>query len=112
MKLKKLKLTSDKDNKFAFENGWILNTEVTLIVSNPDKPATAILYITIFHEYEGVAKWVNGEWKAKKPETKKYQDAMTDLMKRIEIKFVKVPAHAGVHFNELADRLAKDACNL
>lgn len=40
---KKLKLTSDKDNKLIFENGWILNTEVTLIVSNPDKPATAIL---------------------------------------------------------------------
>lgn len=66
--------------------------------------------ITIFHDYEGVAKWVNGEWKAKKPETKKYRDAMADLMKRIEIKFVKVPAHAGVHFNELADRLAKNAC--
>lgn len=43
MKLKKLKLTSDKDNKFVFENGWIQNTEVTLVVSNPDKPATVIL---------------------------------------------------------------------
>lgn len=43
MKLKKLKLTSDKDNKFVFENGWIQNTEVTLIVSNPNKPATVIL---------------------------------------------------------------------
>jgi len=43
MKLKKLKLTSDKDNKFVFENRWIQNTDVTLIVSNPDKPATAIL---------------------------------------------------------------------
>lgn len=43
MKLKKLKLTSDEDNKFVFENGWIQNTEVTLIVSNPDKPATVIL---------------------------------------------------------------------
>lgn len=40
---KKLKLTSDKDNKFVFENKWIQNTEVTLIVSNPDKPATVIL---------------------------------------------------------------------
>ena len=40
---KKLKLTSDKDNKFVFENGWIQNTGVTLIVSNPDKPATVIL---------------------------------------------------------------------
>lgn len=45
---KKLKLTSDKDNKFVFENGWILNTEVTLIVSNPDKPVTAILYGEFF----------------------------------------------------------------
>ena len=45
---KKLKLTSDKDNKFVFENGWILNTEVTLIVSNPDKPATIILYGEFF----------------------------------------------------------------
>lgn len=48
MKSKKLKLTSDKDNKFVFENGWIQNTEVTLIVSNPDKPATAILYGEFF----------------------------------------------------------------
>ena len=45
---KKLKLTSDKDNKFVFENGWIQNTEVTLIVSSPDKPATAILYGEFF----------------------------------------------------------------
>lgn len=43
MKLKKLKLTSNKNNEFVFENRWIQNTEVTLIVSNPDKPATAIL---------------------------------------------------------------------
>ena len=43
MKNKKLKLTSDKDNEFVFENGWIQNTEVTLVVSNPDKPATVIL---------------------------------------------------------------------
>ena len=48
MKNKKLKLTSDKDNKFVFENGWIQNTEVTLVVSNPDKPATAILYGEFF----------------------------------------------------------------
>ena len=43
MKNKKLKLTSDKDNRFVFDNGWILNTEITLVVSNPDKPATVVI---------------------------------------------------------------------
>lgn len=43
MKNKKLKLTSNKNNEFVFENGWIQNTEVTLVVSNPNKPATVIL---------------------------------------------------------------------
>lgn len=41
--VKKLKLTSNKDNRFVFDNSNISDTELTLVVSNPNKPATVIL---------------------------------------------------------------------
>lgn len=109
--IKKFSLTiaAESEELIGMRNvsGEIIAAQRAALIAEKERKS-----ITIFHDYEGVAKWVNGEWKAKKPETKKYRDAMTDLMKQIEIKFIKVPAHAGVHFNELADRLAKDACNL
>lgn len=66
--------------------------------------------ITIFHDYEGIAKWVDDSWKAKNSETQSYRNIMKGYQKRVPIKFVKVPAHTGVYFNEVADKLAKEAC--
>ena len=65
--------------------------------------------LTIYHDYEGIAKWCTGEWKTKKTWTKKYKAFYDELSKRLTISFVKVEAHSGDVYNDMADRLAKDA---
>lgn len=65
-------------------------------------------HIEIRYDYEGIEKWVTGEWRSKTELTQKYARAMRGWMQRIEITFTKVPAHSNVRFNELADQTAKD----
>lgn len=59
------------------------------------------------YDYQGIEKWVTGEWRSKTELTGKYADTMREWGKSIEIKFTKVAAHANVKYNELADRMAK-----
>lgn len=65
--------------------------------------------ITIYYDYEGIAKWCTGEWKTKKEGTKAYKDFYNKAKQRVKINFVKVKAHSGDRYNELADKLAKEA---
>lgn len=68
--------------------------------------------ITIYYDYEGIEKWANGIWKANKPGTKRYQAFVAEKRREIRISFHKVAAHTGVTYNEMADRLAKEALGL
>ena len=43
---------------------------------------------------------------AKKEETKRYKAWFDEISKEIKISFVKVKAHSGNKYNELADKLA------
>lgn len=61
----------------------------------------------ICHDYEGVARWAKGEWKAKSSIAKKYVEACRPLVHRVS--FEKVAAHTGVKWNEAVDQLAKNA---
>lgn len=65
--------------------------------------------IEIRYDYEGVEKWVTGAWKSKTELTKKYAEAMRSWSNKIGISFTKVVAHTNVYYNEMADRLAKEA---
>lgn len=65
--------------------------------------------LTIFYDYLGIECWANHSWKTKKEGTRHYADFIDKARQEIEIFFVKVPAHSGVCFNEIADRLAKAA---
>lgn len=68
--------------------------------------------ITIFHDYEGIAKWPLGEWKAKKDGTRAYVNFYQNAIKNVNIKFKKVTGHSGDKYNDRADKLARAALNL
>ncbi|MEE1130938.1 MAG: ribonuclease H family protein [Caryophanon sp.] len=67
--------------------------------------------VNIFYDYEGLEKWYTKEWKANKQTTKNYVAQLNDLATKITMQFIKVKAHAGDTFNEMADQLAKSAIN-
>ncbi len=68
--------------------------------------------LEIHHDYEGVAKWALGMWKANKPGTIAYAAACKEAMDRLDLTFVKVKGHSGDTYNDLADSLAKRALGL
>ena len=61
----------------------------------------------ICHDYEGLARWAKGEWKAKSAIAQRYVVAVQPYLNLV--KFEKVAAHTGVKWNEAVDQLAKDA---
>ncbi|MDV6378204.1 ribonuclease H family protein [Sporosarcina sp. GW1-11] len=65
--------------------------------------------LSLHYDYEGIAKWCTGEWKATKPGTINYKNYYDGIKKDLQIRFVKVKSHSGNEFNDLADKLAKEA---
>ena len=70
--------------------------------------------VKICFDYIGVALSVGDfhgvrQWQSKQPMTKEYVKAFNKLTKDLKVEFVKVPAHSNVKYNELADKLAKEA---
>ena len=63
--------------------------------------------IHIHYDYEGISAWALGNWKTNNELTSSYSREFQRLSKNIDVKFIKVEAHKGVKYNELADKLAK-----
>ena len=66
----------------------------------------------IFHDYEGIAKWCQGAWKTNKEGTKAYKAYYDSIQDKLQVIFVKVAAHTGDKYNEMADTLAKKALGI
>lgn len=67
--------------------------------------------VCVVYDYEGVEKWMTGDWQAKSKIAQAYIYYMIELQKKIDISFKKVKAHSGNKFNDIADKLAKEGAN-
>lgn len=68
--------------------------------------------LCVYHDYEGISKWCEGQWEAKKAGTRAYREFYLEASKKLRISFRKVKGHSGDTYNELADHLAKEALGL
>ena len=65
--------------------------------------------IYLHYDYEGIRSWALGFWKTNKEGTIAYKKFYDNIKDKLEVKFIKVEAHSGVKYNELVDKLAKEA---
>ncbi len=68
--------------------------------------------LTVFYDYEGVAKWARGEWRANTALTRQYAAFVEWARHHLTLDFIHVKGHSGVPGNEEADRLARQAVGL
>ena len=68
--------------------------------------------LDLYYDYEGIEKWCTGEWKTNKRGTIEYKAFYESVRDRLDIRFVKVKGHSGDKYNDMADRLAKDAAGV
>ena len=72
----------------------------------------AIPSIIIYHDYQGIASWCNGDWKANKAGTIAYRDFYQKAKQKINIEFRKVKGHSNDKYNDMVDKLAKEALGI
>ena len=61
--------------------------------------------VSVFYDYEGIAKWATREWMARETATQAYAQFMQACP--LTIHWHKVDGHSGDRWNDRADRLAK-----
>ncbi|ATZ21009.1 viroplasmin family protein [Mesoplasma coleopterae] len=71
--------------------------------------ANNIPKLYLYHDYEGIAKWANHEWKAKSDEGIEYIKYVDQIRTKVEIEFIWVKGHSNDYYNDLADQLAANA---
>ncbi len=65
----------------------------------------------LYYDYIGIEKWYVGEWKANSTIAIKYKEFADEAKKKINVIFHKVKSHTNDYYNEMVDKLAKEALN-
>ena len=68
--------------------------------------------LELYYDYEGIEKWCTGQWKTNKEGPIAYKRFYDEIKSKVKVTFNKVKGHSGDRFNDMADRLAKDALGI
>lgn len=68
--------------------------------------------LNIIYDYVGIEKWYTGEWMANSPIAKSYVEFRNQIQNQIIIHFIKVKSHTNNTYNDMADKLAKNALGI
>lgn len=68
--------------------------------------------IYLHFDYMGIKEWAEGNWKTNIDLTKDYKKFIDEKKKEIDIEFIKVKAHSNDKYNDIADKLAKEAVGI
>jgi ribonuclease HI len=68
-------------------------------------------HLAVYFDYLGLEKWYNKQWAAKSGIAVHYLEKLRNY-RQIRVEFRKVKAHSNNEYNDIADRLAKEAAGL
>ena len=108
---KELELMKSYDDSYHIHRnvaGEVKASELAIEKAIEDKKDQIIIY----HDYQGIASWANGDWKTNNDLTKSYKRFIDQARKKIKIDFVKVKGHSNDKYNDKADQLAKEAAGI
>lgn len=127
-------ICNDFKNKIVCKSGWKGSTPAFATSQNvageTDAAIAAIktayqngrTSIDIYYDYTGIEYWFaklmhpeisdKEHWSANTPTAKHYVAELQKYIGKIDIRFHKVAAHTGVYYNEIADKLAKQAVGI
>lgn len=108
---KELELMKSYDDAYHIHRnvaGEVKASELAIEKAIEDKKDQIIIY----HDYQGIASWANGDWKTNNDLTKAYKSFIDKARKKIKIDFVKVKGHSNDKYNDKADQLAKEAAGI
>ena len=92
----------------SYTDMWNVGGEIWAVLAGMDYAISKYnpKEISLYYDYIGLGKWVNGEWKAKNPTTDSYARYVKNIMKERPVAFNKVLGHSNILLNELADEYA------
>lgn len=69
--------------------------------------------VVLYHDYQGIGSWADGDWKANKNYTREYADFVSKCRSTgLKVEFQHVDGHTGVEGNEYVDKIAKYGCGV